>query len=816
MYINNPENAISATDNLNLIPESLTVTAEPTVLRSNQFVATVTGRPNTHYTLWIINNPCNPPSGLDCDQPPMILESQRGVTFDPELGPYTIGNQQVFPNLCKAGAIVRDTVPHIPKEGTRYYADILTDKFGSASIGFVTSTETTPKDYTIHVQGLGLDGEMKYDESSVSVTKGAVTLNVVSTAILGENISISGTNSDSYTTYLYITGPCQPQCGANLTSPGVPLKLRTTFTKVLVNSTDRSWTYNPKNNGWVTGNLKIQPGEYTIYATSKPVDACSLGPCVASATANILLEQPTISATINPETLIRDCCSQQSIIITGNTTGNPAHLISMWIFGENKVGDVHYIHTYVNDCCNDFKINLSNYVNLKTLPVGKYYVILQHPMYNHVFDVMIEGDFNGNSAYMPPPSTIIGEQNKLYVISSDPVRWSKIFPIEGADAKRELAALAAVEQAIDEPGVDDIYIQLNFTIKDANAPTAAFTGVPTSGASPLTVSFTDQSLGNPTSWSWEFGDGSTSVLQNPQHTFVNAGDYTVKLTASKVVNGITVSDSITKEHYIHVGPLSLQANFVADQTLGLKPLTVHFTDLTTGSPTQWNWNFGDGGFAIDQNPTHTYTEAGTYTVTLTDRNADQTSTLTKPNYITVTSSPTPPPVDPSKIVLNPGWNFVSTPKTLAAGSNTGAIFSNVNMGGRSAWIWDGSANPPQWIPIVSTTPIQPLWGIWIYSVSNTVVNLNFDTTNPLFIPPPRSLPAGWSSIGFTGSTQQTARNTFLSVQPNWTTSMGFNAVTQNYEPTIFNGDPTELTVLFPTKGYWLYMRTPGNLAAIGA
>ena len=47
--------------------------------------------------------------------------------------------------------------------------------------------------------------------------------------------------------------------------------------------------------------------------------------------------------------------------------------------------------------------------------------------------------------------------------------------------------------------------------------------------------------------------------------------------------------------------------------------------------------------------------------------------------------------------------------------------------------------------------------------------------------------------------------------------MGFNAVTQKYDPTIFNGDPqTEFTVLYPTKGYWLYMMTPGNLAAIGA
>ena len=817
MNINNPQGgAISQPDPVNIITEFVTVTSEASVLRSNQFTTTVTGRPNTHYTLWIINNPCNPPSGADCDQPPMILDGQRNVKFDQPGGPYTIGNQLVYPNMCKVGATVRDTVPHTPFDGTKYYADIVTDQFGSASVGFSTSTQTAPKDYTIHVQGLGLDDEMKYAESTVTVQKGAVTVNVASSAILGDNITITGTNTDSYITYLYITGPCQPQCGANLTDPGIPLT-PTTYTTVMLNSSARTWNYNSQRNGWVTGNLKIQPGEYTIYATSKPVDACSLNPCVASATATILLKQPTIAATITPEVLVRDCCSQQSVIINGNTTGNPAHLVSMWIFGENKVGDVHYVHTYVNDCCNDFTINLANYVNLKTLPVGKYYVVLQHPMYNHVFDVMIEGDFNGNPAYMPPASTVIGEQNKLYVISSAPIRWSKMFPIEGADARRELAAMNALKDALGQPGIDDIYLQLNFTVKDANAPAADFAGSPVNGSSPLTVSYTDDSLGNPTSWSWDFGDSTTpSTEQNPTHTYLNEGDYTVKLTASKVVNGLTVSDSMTKEKYIHVGPVSLQANFVADQTIGLRPLTVKFTDLTIGSPTQWNWNFGDGGFAIEQNPVHTYKDAATYTVTLSDRNADQTSSLTKPNYITVTAEPTPPPVDPSVIVLKPGWNFVSTPKTLAAGSNTGAIFSNVDMGGRSAWIWNGAMVPPQWVPVISTTPIQPLWGIWIYSVSNNVVNLNFDTTNPMLIPPPRGLPAGWNSIGFTGANQQTARNTYLSVKPNWTTSMGFNATAQKYDQTIFNGDPTELRPLYPTQGYWLYMITPGNLAAIGA
>jgi len=168
------------------------------------------------------------------------------------------------------------------------------------------------------------------------------------------------------------------------------------------------------------------------------------------------------------------------------------------------------------------------------------------------------------------------------------------------------------------------------------------------------------------------------------------------------------------------------------------------------------------------------------------------------------------------ISLKAGWNFISTPKILASGSNTGAIFSNVNMGGHSAWVWDGSQDPPRWVTVLATTQIEPLYGYWIYSVSDTSVNLNFDTTNPMYIPASRSLPEGWSAIGFTGLNPTSARNTFLAVQPNWVNSMGFDAATQNYEPTIFNGDVTQSTLLYPTRGYWLYMRTPGNLAAVGA
>ena len=63
-------------------------------------------------------------------------------------------------------------------------------------------------------------------------------------------------------------------------------------------------------------------------------------------------------------------------------------------------------------------------------------------------------------------------------------------------------------------------------------PTAAFSGTPLSGCSPITVTFTDQSSGSPTSWLWDFGNGNTSTLQNPIAAYPTPGTYTISLTAT--------------------------------------------------------------------------------------------------------------------------------------------------------------------------------------------------------------------------------------------------------------------------------------------
>jgi uncharacterized protein (TIGR02145 family) len=79
------------------------------------------------------------------------------------------------------------------------------------------------------------------------------------------------------------------------------------------------------------------------------------------------------------------------------------------------------------------------------------------------------------------------------------------------------------------------------------------------------------------------------------------------------------------------------AHFEATPLTGDKPLEVTFTDLSENSPTSWSWDFGDGGTSTEQNPVHTYNEAGNFAVSLTATNAAGSDTETKEDYIVATS-----------------------------------------------------------------------------------------------------------------------------------------------------------------------------------
>lgn len=158
---------------------------------------------------------------------------------------------------------------------------------------------------------------------------------------------------------------------------------------------------------------------------------------------------------------------------------------------------------------------------------------------------------------------------------------------------------------------------------------AGFSGTPVGGCAPLTVSFSDLSLGNPTTFQWDFGDAGTSPQQNPTYTYLTPGTYSVSLTAG---NG-TCTENETKVNYITVGTMPTIA-FTANDTVPCQiPSTISFSDNTPGS-VSWLWNFGDGGTSALQNPLHTYTSAGNFDVSLIVTVANGCKdTLIKTSYI---------------------------------------------------------------------------------------------------------------------------------------------------------------------------------------
>ncbi len=164
-------------------------------------------------------------------------------------------------------------------------------------------------------------------------------------------------------------------------------------------------------------------------------------------------------------------------------------------------------------------------------------------------------------------------------------------------------------------------------------------------ASPKVVStgdnvfFSDLSVGNPTSWSWSFGDGGTSNQQNPVHSYAALGEYAVSLT----VGDGSGNNTLTRTGFISViaANAAPTAAFSASPLEGPAPLTVSFLDHSVGGATSWLWEFGDGKTSTQRNPSHIYALEGSYTVSLTASNTYGSNKFTWEAYINVTGGEPP-------------------------------------------------------------------------------------------------------------------------------------------------------------------------------
>ncbi len=255
-------------------------------------------------------------------------------------------------------------------------------------------------------------------------------------------------------------------------------------------------------------------------------------------------------------------------------------------------------------------------------------------------------------------------------------------------------------------GNSDSITKLQYIVVYAK-PTTNFSAAPLTGCFPLPVNFTDLSTpgtGSITTWLWDFGDGNTSTLQNPSHTYTSSGNYNITLV---VTNSNGCTKTFTRSNYISISN-GVNAVFTNDMPSSCSaPQTINFQNQSTGTGTiSYQWLFGDGGSSNLAAPQHTYTAPGSYTVQLiatnstgcTDTatsngavtigtvNADFTIPsmvcVSRPLAITNTSAPTP---------LSASWSFgdgttstAMNPVKLYANAGTYNITLVSNFGGCQA------------------------------------------------------------------------------------------------------------------------------------
>ncbi len=441
---------VSATTTLTVSTDTVKIEAsKDTVVRGNPFSVTVTGRPNSYYYLWIKGT--GQMTGLQNDMPPFIVQDQSSVNQNPPAGSYTA---ITIGNYAYEGGNGRTIAQDVPANwdgvasGTYYYAYILTSDSGTRTIGWQTTADTKDQKYTIKVEQQLSPGVYKNDEVDVKVEKGTVTIVAAGDQnyFMGQEVQLSGTDSETDNVYLFITGPNLPSAGGRLTDPRTPVVdgVATTFDTADVQE-DNTWSFK-----WQTANLNIDAGTYTVYGVATPNNRDNLGN-TQYGTVSIIIRKPFVAATASQSVV----AAGDKFYIDGTAEGQPSPGVAIWILGKNFV---NYSTVSVNsDSTFSKEINEGTTANMAA---GQYFVVVQHPMYNDIFDVY------PNTAVFPYGGVNYAPYD--LVLGSYPTPNSVLFKLQGAGSLQGSDAAEALVQALNNPSVDDTYTKLQFMVE---APT---------------------------------------------------------------------------------------------------------------------------------------------------------------------------------------------------------------------------------------------------------------------------------------------------------------------------------------------------------
>jgi hypothetical protein len=334
---------------------------------------------------------------------------------------------------------------------------------------------------------------------------------------LGEEVFFSGMNTDTGSTYLYITGPNLPDNGGKLTSPsqksvsGDP----GSFTVVKTNA-DKTWVY-----AWYTSGLRLDAGSYTVYAASAPKteDQVSGTPY---GTTSIIVKKPYISANISTSTVVKG----QPFTVTGIAEGIPPN-VQIWIIGDNYA---YTVKTPVNSDAS-FTFTADPATSGK-LPAGQNYLIVQHPMADNQFDFVVSGDYVHNLK--------LNNGTNLFKLTGSG-------SLQGSDAADALITAINDQEAHDSTYTNDTYTLIPFQVTDVVSGASAGTGVTISADGDKSyylgekVVFRGQNTDSDTTYLFITGPGT---FKNGPGIPADGGKLTSPL--QEVVSGIPDSFTVVK------------------------------------------------------------------------------------------------------------------------------------------------------------------------------------------------------------------------------------------------------------------------------
>lgn len=244
-------------------------------------------------------------------------------------------------------------------------------------------------------------------------------------------------------------------------------------------------------------------------------------------------------------------------------------------------------------------------------------------------------------------------------------------------------------------GCADSLVQRNY-IK-VQKPFVSLANLPDSGCTGMQKHFSAVSVGTDsiTSYLWNFGDGTTSLLPDPAHIFSGERYFAVSLitTGASGCRDTTVFENAIRTGNKPVAAFSSQIQEACSQT------PVQFTDNTQGRVTQWQWNFGDNGQAFDQHPQYRFSDTGYMAAELIAFNGGCTDTLTRPRFVYI---------KPSVAKLKFDFNC-ENPFRFS--------FTNLALGADS-WLWNfGDGNTS-----AERHPVHTYTDTGLYTVSLTTYN----------------------------------------------------------------------------------------------